>query len=101
MTEANQPNEIVGFEVNDLNQFIGLITAWHANRVATVEHMLQTPDGTELEFNNGDGTKQNFVCTGEFKQGFLIGLQLALMQLGTLPFVAEMEDEATTDDPAV
>ena len=80
--------------VQDLNQFVQLLTAWHENRVATMEHMLQIPDGTKVELGMPDGNKHNHELTGEKLDGFLIGLHFALMEFGQLPFVTETEAAA-------
>lgn len=60
-----------------------------------MEHMLQIPDGTEVELGMLDGSKAKHVLTGDKLDGFLIALHFALMEFGQLPFVAETE----TSDP--
>lgn len=80
--------------VQDLNQFVALLSHWHTNRVATMEHMLQIPDGSEVELGMPDGSKHSHVLTGDKRDGFLIGLNFALMEFGQLPFVAETEEPA-------
>lgn len=83
-------------EVENVNQFVDILSAWHANRVAVLEHMLSIPTGTEMELS--DGTKK--ILEGDFLDGFRAGIGLSLMQLGTLPF-AELPDPAANDAKVV
>lgn len=77
--------------VNDLDQFVQLLASWHTKRVATLKHMQNIPDTAEVSIGEGPPVK----LTGEFREGFLLGLSLALSELGELPFVAEMEDSSS------
>lgn len=77
--------------VNDLDQFVQLLASWHSKKVATLKHMQNIPDTAEVSIGEGPPLK----LTGEFREGFLLGLSLALSELGELPFVAEMEDTSS------
>ena len=77
--------------VNDLDQFVQLLASWHTKKVATLKHMQSIPDTAEVSIGEGAPIK----ITGEFREGFLLGLSLALSELGELPFVAEMEDPSS------
>lgn len=84
--------------VSDIDQFIQLLSGWHESKVKTLEHMLSMPEGIEVTFNNE--TPQ--ILSGDLHKGFIMGLSLALMELGTLPFSVEMEVEQSTapaDEP--
>lgn len=77
--------------VDDLNQFVMILTAWHAEKVAVLQHMLTIPEGTEFTIAD----EETGVLEGDILDGFKAGINLALMELGVLPFTAEMdEDEA-------
>ena len=92
----NQPSETV--VVTDIDQFIQLLSGWHQNKVKTLEHILGVPEGTEVTFNE----QAPQLLSGDLHKGFIIGLSLALMELGTLPFGAEMEADlqpAAPDEP--
>lgn len=75
-------------EIQDLNQFVQMLTAWHSKKVKVLEHMLQIPEGIEMVV---DG-KEPVILQGEMLAGFKAGLNLALMELGNLPFVCESEE---------
>lgn len=79
--------------VQSIDQFIQLLSGWHQGKVQTLEHMLGMPEGIEVTFN--DEAPQ--ILSGDLHKGFLMGLSLALMELGTLPFAAEMDVD---DKPA-
>lgn len=82
--------------VENIDQFIQLLSGWHEGKVKTLEHMLGMPEGIEVTFN--DEAPQ--ILSGDLHKGFLMGLSLALMELGTLPFGVEVEDQpATPDEP--
>ena len=91
-------------EVVNLNQFVTLLSKWHENRVAQLEHLLEIPEGTEASLND----EVSVELKGDVRTGFLIGITLGLAQLGTLPFAVEMEDtpelpdgqEAVSPEPA-
>jgi len=68
-------------EVSDLDQFVEMLTSWHKRKVAILEHMRTIPEGTEME---DDG--HSVILTGDMLTGFKAGLQLALLELGSLPF---------------
>ena len=75
-------------EVNTLDQFVRFLTQWHMEKCAAVQHLKEVPDGATFEI---DG--KELVLTGANMEGFKFGIEMTLMQLGTLPFVAEVEDE--------
>ena len=76
-------------EIDDLSQFVQILTSWHAEKCALVQHWLAVPEDTAFEIND-----ETLVLTGPALAGFKFGIEMAMMQLGTLPFIAEIEDEA-------
>lgn len=90
----NQKSETV--VVSDIDQFIQLLSGWHENKVKTLEHMLTIPEGVEVRFNS----EAPQILSGDLHKGFIMGLSLALMELGTLPFGVEIDDSpAAPDEP--
>lgn len=89
----NQKSETV--VIADMDQFIQLLSGWHQSKVQALEHMLGVPEGIEVTFN--DEAPQ--ILSGDLHKGFLMGLSLALMELGSLPFAAEVDDEANPATP--
>ena len=82
--------------INDLDQFIALLTDWHNRQVATVKHLKVVPEGIKLIIGEGEEAEEK-VLEGEFLHGFQLGLDLSLNYLGTLPFMAEYVDAAPED----
>lgn len=80
--------EVDLLQVEDIDQFARLITGWHRRKIAMLEHMLSVPAGTEVSLNNG----QMAPLQGDLHTGYLIGLTLALTEMGALPFAAELDD---------
>lgn len=85
MTEASPT-----IEINDLDQFVRIMAGWHGQKVKTLKHMLEVPDGTEMIVGEDDPTK--VILTGDMLAGFKAGIELSLIELGTLPFVYETTD---------
>lgn len=77
-------------DVNDLDTFVQMLTHWHGNKVALIEHMKTIPDGTEVELEAGMPAS---IMTGDLLKGFQLGLSFSLSELGKLPFAAEMEED--------
>jgi hypothetical protein len=90
--KALEPEAIL--EISELDQFVRLLMTWHSKKVSVLEHMLEIPEGTEVEFS-GVGT---FMLTGEARNGFQAGVSLALFELGRLPFHVTHELKPTPED---
>ena len=87
----NDPSETI--PVESLDQFVMILTAWHSEKCQVVQHLLTIPEGSEFEVGNDDEEKTKIVLTGDALAAFKLGVEMAMMQMGELPFVAEMEDE--------
>ena len=87
MTQDIQTNDTV--PVADLDQFVRLLTQWHDNRKSVLSYMLTIPEGSEVSVNEGE----MHTLSGDLLKGFTIGITTALIELGTLPFVAELDQE--------
>lgn len=92
MTEATKeaPVSPPTIEINDLEQFVRIMAGWHGQKVKTLKHMLEIPDGTEMIV--GDESPTKVILTGDMLAGFKAGIELSLIELGTLPFVYETAD---------
>lgn len=94
MTEATQeaPVAPATIEIEDLNQFVKMLAAWHSQKVKILEYMLKVPEGTEMII--GEETPTTVILTGDMLVGLKAGIELSLIELGELPFQYETEDEA-------
>lgn len=77
-------------EISDLEQFVKIMAGWHVQKVKILQHMLEIPDGTEMIV--GDESPTRVILTGDMLAGFKAGIELSLIELGTLPFVYETTD---------
>jgi hypothetical protein len=93
MTQENTKPETV--EIDDLNQFVFLLSNWHQDRINILKQMMEIPQGFEVELEG----EAPMPLTGDLHKGFKIGLIVALSELGVLPFVAE-PNAAVLDEPA-
>lgn len=99
MTEAQATQAPAAtVEIQDLDQFVKILVSWHTLRCKAIQALIEVPEGTT--FQVGDDGK-DVVLTGPTLAGFVFGLEMAMMQLGTLPFVAELEDEPEVANTAV
>lgn len=96
--EPHEPQDTV--PINDVNQFAGLVSHWHQNRVAQLRAVLETPDDVEIQVTSDQG--EPITLDAHQRAGLQAGIYIALDLLGTLPFVAEMEptSEETGNDAA-
>lgn len=94
MPQDNTPPDF--HTTNDLDTFFGLLTGWHEKKVATLNHMKDVPEGTEVTMDGDDSPP--IVLTGNMLTGFQLGIELSLMELGTLPFYAETDEAETPSD---
>jgi len=79
-------------EVNDLDAFVKILFGWHQGRVKVLQHLLTVPaTGIEMQLDGQDDTP----LVGDYHKGFIFGLNVALGELGKLPFVAELEEAAS------
>ena len=73
--------------IESIDQFAGLVVAWHSRAVQSIKHLALVPEGMEVAIED----QENFKLEGEAHRGFVLGLELALNFVGTLPFAAEHE----------
>lgn len=94
MSDAQAPVlTSTSLEVSNLDHFVQVLSAWHTKQVQTINHYLTIPVGQAVEVGG-----EEFTITPENHKGLLLGLNLALMHMGELPFLAEVEpDEPVTE----
>ena len=83
MSEVSKQQPQVPVETVD--QFGTLLLRWFGNTNQRLKHLLTLPVGTEFQI----GEDKSFRLTGDAHRGFLLGVNLALMELDTLPFTSE------------
>lgn len=84
---------------SDLDTFFQLLASWHENRVNVLNHMKDVPEGTEVSMDGDDNPP--IILSGEMLAGFQLGIELSLMELGTLPFYPEPEGEVAAADESI
>lgn len=85
---SDQKTDVV--QVTSMDTLVKLLARWHANKIARCEHYLTLPDGQTVQV----GEEPEFVVTGDVRKGFELGINMALMEFGVLPFSFELEDAA-------
>lgn len=80
---AQQPETIM---IDTLDGFVRALHAWHQNKIQLLRHMKTIPAGTEVTRNNGEPR----ILSGDLLEGMILGLDVALEELGELPFEAEV-----------
>lgn len=92
--EALPNTEVVNIET--LDQFVKALQVWNRNKVQLLKHMMDVPEGTEV---TDDSDNSTVVLSGEARKGFILGLKVALSELGQLPFEAEVD--FNSPDPVI
>lgn len=77
--------------INNVDQLFQVLTAWHEERCAVIQQLREIPIGSEFQVGE-EGKETKVILTGDVLAGFKLGIELTMMQLGELPFVAETED---------
>lgn len=77
-------------QIENLDQFVKILTAWHNDKVKTCQHLLAVPEGAVFQVG-----ESSIELNGQTLVGFKFGIEMALIQLGVLPFAVELEDAAT------
>lgn len=88
--------------IDSLDAFVRALTHWHSHKVQVLKHMQSIPEGSEVE-REIQGKKEKITLSGDMLKGFALGLELALDELGELPFEAEIsftDPDAAITDPA-
>ena len=75
--------------VTNLDQFVAMLSAWHGNRVAQMQKLMEIPEDAQVTTDNAEPV----TLTGDVRVGFMIGITTGLAILGQLPFVAELDSE--------
>jgi hypothetical protein len=70
------------FEITSVDQMYNLFHEWHQQKVGILTHMLSIPEGTVIE--DSEGVKHEL--TNDYLAGFKSGVEVALIELTTLPF---------------
>ena len=98
MTEAQavpQASETV--PINSIDQFAMLVAHWHNNRMEQLAQALNVPDEVEISFQNESG--EDVALSPEQRKGFLAGLAMAKSLFAELPFVVDLQEIDTAQDP--
>ena len=77
-------------DVGSLDVFVHMLVSWHSRKCAILKHMMDLPEGSSMQIGEGESVSM----TGDMLVVFKAGIELALMELGTLPFRYSTE----TDD---
>lgn len=76
--------------ITSVDHFALLVARWHANRVNQLKQSMAVPDEVEVAFDlTGEG--EDTALTPEQREGFKVGLTLALSLFGELPFTVTAE----------
>ena len=93
--EANVPqqatNEQQTAPIESLDQFANLITNWNANNLALLQHMMEIPEGTKVEIVK-EGKTETLEMSGDMREGFCLGLFVAMSEIKELPFGSRTEE---------
>ena len=98
MTEAQavpQTSETV--LIDSIDHFAMLVAYWHNNRMQQLVQALNVPDEVEISFQDESG--EDVTLSPEQRKGFLAGLAMAKSLFAELPFVVDLQETDTAQDP--
>ena len=92
-TQDPQMNQIE--EITTISQLSQLLVAWYDNQIAILDQLKDVPAGTQVQVGDKEAN-ETYVLEGDVLTGYLLGLNLALSNIGSLPFI--MMDEVGDGD---
>ena len=78
--------------IENIHELVQYLVNWHNHKVSVLNHVLEIPIGTEMEINDGAKIKLEGVALDAFRAG----INVALSELGNLPFEFELEVNGET-----
>jgi len=97
MSEQTNEVEIQTINVNTIDDMMSVLYHWHAEKVAVLKHMINVPDEAKVTIDE----KRELILKGEVREAFKLGLTLALIEMGKLPFVVELQGEPMSEGTTV
>lgn len=76
----NQNEEVVAVQTPE--DFFTILSLWHAKQLATVEHMSNVPEGSEVQLDDG----APITLEGDTHKAFVAGMMTAVQLFKELPF---------------
>lgn len=77
--------------IESLDQFANLVINWNANNLALLQHMMEIPEGTKVEIVK-EGKTETMEMSGPLREGFRLGLFVAMSEIKELPFGSRTEE---------
>lgn len=71
--------------LHDIDTLAHSVITWHENKLATLKHLRDIPDGTTFSVDNS----KEEILTGALLEGFKLGLDVSLIEIKDLPFYKE------------
>lgn len=92
--EPAASNELL--PIDDLDMMVNFLSSWHHEKITLLKHLMAIPPGTSMQVVGSDGTEQTLIVDGEYRNGFIMGISMAVGQLGKLPFEAVEDNDSQT-----
>ena len=81
-------------ELNNVDDFAAAVDTWYNNMLARLEHYLEVPTGSKLEFEDQSGESMEVVLEYDALSGFLAAIKMMHMELsGNPPFTSTENEE--------
>ena len=82
----------------ELGEFAELLTEWHHKKVGNLREVQEgSKEGTLLKLGDDD---KGFPLTGREAEFFKLGIEVALIELGTLPFKVTVNGDSDVEGGA-
>lgn len=82
----------------ELGEFVELLTEWHRKKVGNLRDVQEgSKEGTLIKFGDDD---MGFPLTGHEAKFFKFGIEVALIELGALPFKVTVNDDSDEEGGA-
>ncbi len=83
----------------EINALMQHLYGWHAAKVAELEYITKVPSDGTLTVQIAEN--EDVAITDDVHKGFVLGIKVALIALGDLPFTLEMAPISEGETPNV
>ena len=86
-------------EITAISQISQLLAAWYERQIEILNHLKNVPAGTQVQVGDEESSETH-VLEGDVLTGYILGLNLALSNISSLPFVMMGEVVDVPAEPA-
>ena len=84
--DEEQDDDDVIEQLATIDQLTQLLVAWYQRQIGLLTHLSNVPEGTEVQVGDAEEAEA-FLLEGDVLKGYRLGLNMALSNISSLPFI--------------